>query len=266
MMKPTLTALAAAALLTAWPATAQAPAYADSLRLTLNYDGRLIVKVLDVRVEQTVRDGAYTSSARLVSSGILALFKRLDQRASVEGRLRDGRPEPAVFRHRNLGGRSVTASWTGSDVTTQAAPAYSSLGDPAATRAQRAEAVDPLTQVLRMALTPDGRNPCQAGTRRFFDGKQRYDLDFVFSGARTPDRRERRVGLTDTIGCTVRYREVAGFRRKPPEQRGQGLRGAVTVGFGRYGQGGPWVLSSLRAGTRLGDAVIELRSAEVAYR
>ncbi len=265
-MKRTLTALAGAALLSAVPAAAQAPSYADGMTLTLDYDGRVVVKVLDVRVEHVVADGRHRSSARLVSSGILSVFKRLDQRASSEGRMSDGVPQPGVFRHRNLNGRAVTATWGGGDVTTQATPPYSNLGDPAATRAQRIEAVDPVTQALRLTLTPEGRNPCQGGVRRFFDGKQRYDLDVTFVGAREPDRRERRVGLTNTIRCSVRFREVAGFRRKTPEERAQGLRSAITLDFGRYGQGGPWLLSQLRASTVLGPAVIELRSAQVRYR
>lgn len=261
-----LAALGLAAALAAVPAAAQAPTYAERLRLTLDYDGRLIVKVLDVRVEQTVRDGAYTSTVRLVSYGILSLFKRLDQRASVSGRMRDGVPTPGLFRHQNLNTRRTQVTWTANDAVAVSTPPHTNLGDPIPTRAQRMESVDPLTHVLRMALTANGRNPCQAGTRRFYDGRQRYDLDFTFVGTAPASRRERSIGLTDTVRCSVRYREVAGFAPKPPERRNQGLRSAIDVRFGRFGAGGPWVMSQLTSPTPLGNAVIELRAGQVVYR
>lgn len=265
-MRRRLTALAAAALLTAVPASAQAPTYADNLRLTLNYDGRLIVKVLDVRIEQTVADGRFQSNVRLVSYGLLSLFKRLDQRAFAEGTVREGEPRPGFFRHRNLQTRLVRVRWTGNDAIATAEPDYPNVGEPPATRAQRSRASDPLTHLLGMTLSPGSRNPCQAGTRHFFDGRQTYDLDFTYVGPRQLDRREQRLGLTSGIRCSVRYREVAGFRRRPPAEQNEGLRTTITTGFARYGEGGPWVLSSLRAGTRLGDAVIELQRANVVYR
>lgn len=263
-MRRILTTLAVAATAAAVPAAAQTPDFASGMRLSLGYDGRLILKVLDVRINETIGGGQYRADVRLVSSGILALFKRLDQRASVQGAIRNGVATPRVFQHRNLNSRAVRATWTGSDVVTSATPPYRNMGEPPATRAQRLEAVDPLTQAVRLSLTAGNQNPCRQ-TLRTFDGKQRYDLEMSFNGARAPDRREQRIGLTDTINCTLRYREVAGFRAKPPEQRSQGLRTVVRVGFGRLGAGGPWVLSSLRAGTQLGDAVIELREAQVSY-
>lgn len=266
-MRRLLTTVAATAVLAGVPAAAQAPtapSYAAGMRLSLGYDGRLIVKVLDVRINQTLGAGTYRSDVRLVSSGIMALFKRLDQRASVVGALSGATANPRVFQHRNLNGRAVRATWTGSDVVTSATPAYSNMGEPPASRPQRLESIDPLTAAVRLALTAEGRNPCQQ-TLRIFDGKQRYNLEMAFAGERAADRREQRIGLTNTINCTLRYREVAGFKAKPPEERNQGLRSVVRVSLGRLGAGGPWVLSSLRAGTQLGDAVIELREAQVSY-
>ena len=99
----------------------------------------------------------------------------------------------------------------------------------------------------------------------FYDGKQRYDLDFTYKGPAPAEERERRLGLTDTIRCSLVYREVAGFKRKPPEQRSQGLRRDVTIGLGRLGPGGPWVVSLLRADTFLGAAEINLVNLRVAH-
>ena len=267
-MRRIFTALAAAALLAAVPAVAQAPGspptYANGLRLSLGYDGSVILKVLDVRINAQVANGGYHADVRLVSSGILALFKRLDQRASVDGVVQGGIAQPRTFQHRNLNSRAVRVVWGAGEVNTYATPAYPNMGTPPASQAQRLEATDPLTQAVRISLTFEGRNPC-GQTLRVFDGKQRYDLVLSAGAARGADRREQRIGLTETAGCTLQYREVAGFRPKPPDQRNQGIRGTVRVGFGRLGRGGPWVLSSLRAPTLLGDAVIELREAQVRY-
>lgn len=263
-MRRIFTTLAAAALLAAVPAAAQTPTYANGMRLSLGYDGRLILKVLDARINVQVANGGYHADIRLVSSGILALFKRLDQRASVDGVLQGGQAQPRTFQHRNLSGRAVRVTWGGGQVNTYATPAYPNMGSPPASQAQRLEATDPLTQAVRISLTAEGRSPC-GQTIRIFDGKQRYDLVVSAGSGRAADSRERRIGLTDAVGCTLQYREVAGFRAKPPDQRNQGIRGAVRVGFGRLGQGGPWVLSSLRAPTMLGDAVVELREAQVRY-
>jgi hypothetical protein len=57
----------------------------------------------------------------------------------------------------------------------------------------------------------------------------------------------------------VRYREVAGFKAKPPEQRNQGLKRAIDVTFAQAGAGGPWVMALMRAETPLGPAYVELR-------
>lgn len=263
-MRRIFTTLATAALLAAVPAAAQTPTYANGMRLSLGYDGRVILKVLDVRINAQVANGGYHADIRMVSSGILALFKRLDQRASVDGVVQDGRANPRTFQHRNLNGRAVRVTWGGGQVNTYATPAYPNMGSPAASQAQRLESTDPLTQAVRISLTAEGRSPC-GQTLRIFDGKQRYDLVLSGGAARGADGRESRIGLTETTGCTLQYREVAGFRAKPPNERNQGIRGTIRVGFGRLGRGGPWVLSSLRAPTMLGDAVVELREATVRY-
>ena len=113
-----------------------------------------------------------------------------------------------------------------------------------------------------LALLPPTERPCQ-GVSPFFDGKQRYDLVYGFKGAAPPEARERQLGLIDTVRCSLVYREVAGFKRKPAEQRNQGLRRDVTVGMGRLGPGGPWLVSYLRAETVFGAAEIDLERARL---
>ena len=230
------------------------------MRLTLDYDGKLYLKVLELRLQQGAEGGAFTSSARLTTYGVLALFRKLDMRAEGRGRLTDAGPAPVSFGHTNAANakaRRVTATWTAGDVVSTSQPQYPSMGDPAATRAQRLEAADPLTQAMRLALTPADGTPCR-GTLKFYDGKQRYDAILSGDGLRELDSREKRLGLTAPIKCRLTYREVAGFKKKPEAEQGEGLKKAVSLGFARMGAAGPWVISFARADTQFGQAEIVL--------
>ena len=244
------------------PAAAQSPAAPPpGLHLTLDYDGRLILKVLELRVQQDAADKGFATSARLTTYGVLALFRKLDMRAEGKGRLTDGGPVSGVFGNFNASNkkpRHVTATWTGADVVTTSNPQYPSMGDPPASRAQKLEAFDPLTQALRIALTPADGNPCR-GVLKFFDGKQRYDAALSPDGARDLEGRERRIGLTTPIKCRLQYKEIAGFKKKPEAEQGEGLKKHVNVGFARVGDRGPWVISYARADTQLGQAEIALQ-------
>jgi hypothetical protein len=247
----------------AQPALAQEPVAAprpEPLKLELAYDGRLFIKVLDIRFDQTVTPEGFTSKVRLVTYGLLRAFRKLDMRANAQGRLVNGEPEPGSITHQNIDGkknRKVTAVWTGTDVVTTSTPLYDNMGDPPATRAQRVAAADPLTEFMRMALSSSREGPCQ-GKARFYDGKQLYELDFSGPQPYRLDNRERRFGLVNPLRCHVRYTEVAGFKKKSVDQKNGGLQRPITTDWAQIGAGGPWVLSSLSAETPLGDAVIEL--------
>lgn len=254
----TAAAGAVAAAVLAAPAEAQAPA---KFRMNLGYDGRLLVKVLDISVSQTADDNAYASTVRLRSSGVLSAFKKIDQSATARGRIDNGVARPAVFTHQNHvneRARKVEARWTGSDVVTVASPAYKKMGDPPASRAQRLEAVDPVTNLLRFSLADSQGDFCR-GSVKFYDGKQRYDLTFTGRTTTQPDAREKKLGLVNPVECRVVYREIAGFKKKPPEKRNQGLNKPINIAFAQVGQGGPWVISSITGATPLGNAVIELQ-------
>jgi hypothetical protein len=256
-------ALSASALLTmaaASTAGAEAPRPAR-VGLVLDYDGKLMLKVLEITIEQRAGDQTFTTNARLRSYGVLSLFRKVDNRSSAEGRIAGGHAFSHAFHSQNVDGRSnrrVAVTWTGADVVTEATPGYNGhLGEPPASRAQRLEAVDPLTALVRMALTEDEAELCR-GTVRFFDGKQRYDVDFLGRQTGGVSLREQRLGLTRPIHCQVRFREVAGFSKKPPGERNQGLKRPVTMGFAQVGRDGPWVISYMDAETPLGRARVEL--------
>jgi hypothetical protein len=265
MLKAFTAFLAAASVLFA---AAPSPAQDDSMTLSLRYDGKLLVKVFDLRVEQRVTPSGFSSSARFQSYGILAAFRRLDMRATSTGRIAGGDARPGTFWFKNFGGktkRAVTVRWTGNDVAMSAEPPYGGLGEPPANRAQKLSAADPLTQLMRMTLNASRADVCTR-TTRFFDGKQLYALHFSNPRAVTPGGREKRLGLINGMRCDVRFEELAGFKAKPPGQRDQGLKYGITVDFGQAGQGGPWVLSAVRGSTPLGRAAIELAGMTVTGR
>jgi len=233
---------------------------AKPMRLDLGYDGRLYIKVLDIQFNQTASPEVFTSKVRLVTYGLLRAFRKLDMRANAQGRVVNSEPQPGSITHQNIDGkrnRKVTATWTGSEVLTASTPIFDNMGDPPATRTQRVTAADPLTNFMRMTLASSHDGPCQ-GKARFYDGKQLYELDFAGPKPYRLDNREKRFGLVNPLRCTVRYIEVAGFKKKAVEDKSGGLRRPITTDWAQVGAGGPWVLSSLSAETPLGDAVIEL--------
>lgn len=257
-MRSGLAVLAALALIAAAPAQAQ-----EETRLSLAYDGRLILKVLDIHVEQRLSPSGFGASAQLASFGALALFKTFDVKATSEGRIENGEARAGVFHYENKDGRRdrhVVATWSTSDVAVTSTPPYGDLGHPAASLAQKLAATDPLTQLMRMTLASGQANPCGGGAHLFFDGKQLYALDFGagVAGGELLSSQDH-LGLTNLVRCSVRYREVAGFKAKPPEQRNQGLKRAIEVTFAQIGAGGPWVMALMRADTPLGPAYVEVR-------
>ena len=260
--------LAALALIAAEPAHAQPANPQDETHLSLAYDGRLILKVLDIHVEQRLSRNGFGAIAQLASFGALALFKTFDVKADAEGRVEDGEARPGVFHYENKDGRRdrhVVATWGASDVAVASTPPYGDLGHPAASVAQKLAATDPLTQLMRMTLASNQANPCGGGAHLFFDGKQLYALDFGagVAGGELLDNQQK-LGLTNLVRCSVRYREVAGFKAKPPEQRNQGLKRAIDVTFAQVGSSGPWVMALMQADTPLGPAYVELRHIRMA--
>jgi hypothetical protein len=253
-----LTSLAFGAALALGPA---ARAQGDGpLKLTLGYDGRLLFKVLDIEVQEEASSDVFSARSQLVSAGILAAIKHVHNNASSEGRVVAGEPQPGVFDERNLAGktkRHVRAVWTGSDVAMTAEPAFSSLGEPPAARPQKLAATDPLTALVRMTIAGSREKTCSR-SYLFFDGKQLYALDFGAPEDARPSDKETRLGLIGHFRCDVRFREVAGFGKKPEGKRNQGLQRPIKVDFAEAGDGGPWVISALHAQTPLGWASIEL--------
>ena len=265
---PTKTALiAAAALALAAPVPnhvhAQTPS--DPARLSLGYDGRLyVIKVLDMHFDQQITPNAFSAAAELRSYGVLAAFKHFNIKAAASGDI-TASVTPETFSYVNEDGkrtRQVKVGWRPSDVWTSSQPAFGNFGDPPASRDQKLAAADPLTQLMRIATAV--QKPCE-GAPRLFDGKQLYELAFSGGHADAPDGDLRALGVTRLVRCTVRYNEIAGFKKKSDAKRNGGLKGPISVAFGQMGSDGPWVLADVRADTPLGPADIVLRRAYITH-
>ena len=260
-MKFRLGVLAAMFLISSSQAAAQ-PARAP-IKLTLDYDGRLLIKVLDIEFVQDLGGGAFTSSVKMRSYGVLALFKRFDILASAQGRFQDGEARPQAFAYLNHDGkrvRDVKVAWSDDDVAMTSTPAFGNLGQPPASREQKLAAADPLTQMGSLATS---QAPCGAAWR-MFDGKQLYSLTFGPPRPASSDDDARANGLINPVSCTVRYQEIAGFKAKPAAKRNGGLNGPIIAVIGELGAGGPWVFASMSADTPLGKARIVLHRVQQA--
>ncbi len=104
------------------------------------------------------------------------------------------------------------------DVKVTVTPPHGNLGDPAATLEQKLEAMDPISALLALAISPEAtaKDPCR-GSMRVFDGKGRYDLKLSFGEYR------KNLGEKAWNGpgyiCYIQYVELAGFKKKSAEQK-----------------------------------------------
>ncbi|MDR3509878.1 MAG: DUF3108 domain-containing protein [Caulobacteraceae bacterium] len=265
-LKPVLAAtLSALTLLAPAGQGAVAQPQPAPMRLALGYDGRLFaIKVLDLQFDQHIGTSVYGAGAQLRSYGILAAFKHFDIKASANGRIDEDGPRPGAFTYDNHDGereRLVKVNWRGDDVDMTSKPAFGNLGEPPASREQKLAAADPLTALMRLTLAAPVR-PCE-GSPRFFDGKQLYELAFAGAHAEAPNDIERNLGITNLVRCTVRYNEIAGFKKKSPAKKNQGMKSPISVAFGQVGADGPWVMADVHADTPLGPASIVLRRAQI---
>jgi hypothetical protein len=263
-----LCAAALAALLPVPPASYAEPAPSPGpqgvFKLVLDYDGVLLIKVLDVRIVQQIEPAAFSADAQIRTSGALSLFKKVDLHAVSQGVVDGDDLKPASFRHKNTDGhdnRQVQVRWDGGDVSTSAAPYWPNMGEPAVTPAQKRTASDPLTQLMRLSLNAAPGGPCH-GVMRMFDGRELYDVTLNAPHSRPKTTAETRFNLANPLSCSLTLTEVAGFDAKPAGNKSQGLKMPVTLRLAQAGVDGPWIVTGLTGVTPLGDARIELRSVQ----
>ncbi len=215
------------------------PAPAASLSITARYEGRLVAKLMDVRTDQIVEGRSFRIGARLHTAGALGVLKSANFLAQAQGPMLHGAPAPSEFvsddgkRRRVVRFHNVSPRSAG----------------------------DPLTQLLRVALAPEGASPC-LGALRVEDGRQTYDLILSPAGAGNLSGAQTGFGLSHAVRCGMGFHPVAGF--KPGASlRNPFMNGEVTTTFARLATADVWVLSDIAVGTVLGEGHIALTGLQI---
>lgn len=210
------------------------PANPSSLSVTALYEGRLVVKVVDVRTDQIIEPGAFRVGARIHTTGLIGAIKAATFLAQAQGPMAAGIPVPAEFVSNDGRRRRVVQFHNASGRS----------------------AADPLTQLLRIALTPPNASPC-IGSVRVEDGRQTYDLIASPGGGGDLTGAQKALGLTAPVRCRLGFRPIAGFR-PGASLRNPFMTGEVFATYARPSRADVWVLSDLAIGTVLGQAHIAL--------
>jgi hypothetical protein len=210
-----------------------------TLSVTALYEGRLLVKVLDVRTDQIVEPSGFRLGARVHTSGAVGAIKAATFLAQAQGPMTGAGPLPSEFISNDGKRRRVVRFNNGS------------ARSPA----------DPLTQLLRMALTPGSASPC-LGALRVEDGRQTYDLIASRAGGGKLTGQQTALGLGHAERCALGFRPVAGF--KPGASlRNPFMTGDLSATFARSTRADVWVLADLSIGTVLGQGHIGLTGLSV---
>ena len=205
-----------------------------ALSITALYEGRLIVKVLDVRTDQIIEPGDFRLGARVHTAGAIGAIKAATFLAQAEGPMVGGAPTPSEFISNDGKRRRVVRFHN----VSPRSPA------------------DPLTQLLRLALTPANASPC-LGALRVEDGRQTYDLIASPGGGGELTGPQKALGLMGSVRCRLGFRPIAGF--KPGAAlRNPFMTGELFATFARTPRADLWVLSDLSIGTVLGQGHIAL--------
>jgi hypothetical protein len=221
-----------------------------------------VFKALNMTLDDDRTADDYRISTRMVSGGWAVLFKHFDTRATVAGRIAGDALRPTTLTHQNLDGkknRKTIATWTSDDVLTEATPDYGDMGSPPASKAQRLEAVDPMTALARLTATAPAE-ACKA-TLRVYDGKQRYDLVMRPLGTDTLSKGESPALPGASFKCEMRYREIAGFKKKDNPQD-EKFRTPITLWLSALPGTQRYVIVRMKADMGFASAVIKATKIE----
>lgn len=161
---------------------------APILNVSAVYEARLLIKVADLRADQSVRPDGFKAGARVATIGALGVIKPAVLEAHADGGVAGGAPSPAIY---------VQIQKNKQRIARYTAGGQGSLADP-------------LTQLLRAALQPGSGSPC-IGTTPVYDGRQRYDLILSPAGARTLSGATAHFGLVHPVACRLGFRPISGF-------------------------------------------------------
>jgi len=149
----------------------------------------------------------------------------------------------------------VGIDFPGGAATPDIDPPFGSMGEPPASEAERAGALDPITVILSLMLGPidaQGDALC-SGRLPVFDGKARYDLRFENLG---PDAVRTRAYRGQAIRCQAFVEPVSGY---DPGDRPTEEETARPVNIWLVEVDGVHIPVRFRAATQIGNISIEAR-------
>lgn len=201
--------LRALALAATTAASAAVPTWAQETALKIAYAGDVMgLKVLEASLDAQIGPDEYAAQSRFESAGVAEIFQETRVEAQTSGARGADALTPGAYSHLEITGekqRSVVIRHGGGDVSVTIAPMFGSLGEPPADDAAKAEALDPLSALVALAVSDAGA--C-AGAIPVFDGKRRYDLALSPAGAEAVDTA---AFSGEAIRCGLRYVPVSGF-------------------------------------------------------
>ena len=227
-------AVATALLAAASQARAASP---TSLSIGAIYQGTLLIKLLDLRMRTGVSNQHFKVDAHTTSSGAVSFIRKFDLDAGSYGAIDHGLPVAAAYVQRGVEGQkhtSRTQVW-------KSPP----------------RAADPLSQMLRLSLTPLSANPC-AGALPIFDGRQRYDLVLGPAGSGVLDTAQQAAGLSQPVLCRMAFRPISGFKSNSQDGLRRVTRGDIHATFAKAGAAGLWIATDVSVDTLVGPAHLRL--------
>ncbi len=151
---------------------------------------------------------AYEATASRRMTGLVRTLvgSAQDYRYASSGQVTAQGLQPTAYRHQ--GGkrnRIVEVSFAGGAPVTTATPVMG-MGNPPATAAQRAGAIDQVAAIASMVATTG--DPCARTIRVLMDGRSRFDFVMSANGRIEVNTRAYRG---QAIRCSVQFRPIAGF-------------------------------------------------------
>ncbi len=196
------------------PAWALSPATADAVKFKFGLKGYVFgIRLIKADYEGFYNSYKYNVRAKLQTSGIAALLKKLTIWANTEGRLDSSDLHPRMHVQQNLDKKNrrveMNYDYTRNAVTVDIDPPLGSQGIPPATTFERFHAEDTLSAILEMMLKGQKLNGglCN-GNVRVFDSKQHYNLRMVPDGFKQLKFKGVPV---QTLRCLVYYEPISGF-------------------------------------------------------
>jgi len=192
-------------------AAVSAPAMAGQ-PLDLRYDLYIAgFKVFEIGLSGEISAKGFTSSASMRPKGFGSFFSDDETEMRAAGPVASGKPAPRTFEMQLKDDRRFSVSWSAdTPLKTVRSRPLSEEREKAVNSALKGPLADPLTTVMRLAMSSDG-SKCNL-SQRVYNGKEVYELALSPAGEANMDGDGAYAGPAKR--CKLSYRTIAGFSEK----------------------------------------------------